>query len=337
MHVFLTVPGLTTFLATSTQPAPALALLFARSGYDPQAVPSQLPALPLADLGRGTAQASARMLGDAPQRDSSATWLCADPVHLHFAREHLLLADATYLDLQQAEADALVEALNTFFRDVEPDFGGIVVAAPDRWYLKLTARPMATFSPVDDVIGRPVAAFLPEGEDAAYWRRMMNEAQVLLHNHPVNAAREARGQRAINGLWLWGAGDLPEELHCPFRTVLTQDPVVRGLARACGAEVLAPGSMSDLPEHDCLVVLDDLHKPSLYRDVERWEAGLARLERDWFAPLVEALRHRRVDELTLYAPGEHDAVALALRPIDLWKFWRRPRSFSVWLPHRNPD
>ena len=37
----------------------------------------------------------------------------------------------------------------------------------------------------------------------------MNEAQMILHTHPVNAEREARGMPAVNSVWLWGGGTLP--------------------------------------------------------------------------------------------------------------------------------
>jgi hypothetical protein len=35
------------------------------------------------------------------------------------------------------------------------------------------------------------------------------EAQMTLHGHPLNAAREAAGQRPINSVWFWGCGAMP--------------------------------------------------------------------------------------------------------------------------------
>jgi hypothetical protein len=42
-------------------------------------------------------------------------------------------------------------------------------------------------------VGRDIHPLLPAGKDAARWRRLGTELQMLLHEHPVNKAREARG------------------------------------------------------------------------------------------------------------------------------------------------
>ena len=64
---------------------------------------------------------------------------------------------------------------------------------------------------------------------------LLNEAQMLLHAHPVNEAREARGELAINSLRLWGAGRAPGSAHCRWQSVTADDPAVRGAARLAGA------------------------------------------------------------------------------------------------------
>jgi hypothetical protein len=57
------------------------------------------------------------------------------------------------------------------------------------------------------VIGRNVDRWL--GSGARLIRRLQNEAQMLLHEHPLNAERERRGLLAVNSFWLSGAG-LPQ-------------------------------------------------------------------------------------------------------------------------------
>ncbi len=42
-------------------------------------------------------------------------------------------------------------------------------------------------------LNRSVKHHLPQGADALAWHRVMNEAQMILHTHPVNVAREANG------------------------------------------------------------------------------------------------------------------------------------------------
>ena len=40
-------------------------------------------------------------------------------------------------------------------------------------------------------------------------RRLQSEVQMLLYTHPINAARESRGELAVNSFWLSGTGCTP--------------------------------------------------------------------------------------------------------------------------------
>lgn len=264
-----------------------------------------------------------RRTGEALEMDPSQAagpWLCADPVHLHFAREHLLLADAGDLAITREEAGRLVEGLNETFADI----GHFESATPERWYLRPLEAPKARFAPLADVVSRPVAMFLPEGEDGRYWQRTINELQVWLHNHPVNQAREATGQRAINSLWLWGPGSLPARLPAPAATVMADSPLARGLAKVAGLTpqaVLPPAK----PDDDTLALVESLYRPALYMDLDQWREALVQLESDWFAPLLAALKSRRLQRLCITVPGDRALLTLEVAARDLWKFWRKPR------------
>src|SRR3546814_5998711 len=45
---------------------------------------------------------------------------------------------------------------------------------------------------------------LPAGNDGRRWRAVLNEAQIVLHNHPVNAERVRSGRMPVNSLWFHG-------------------------------------------------------------------------------------------------------------------------------------
>ena len=145
---------------------------------------------------------------------------------------------------------------------------------------------------------------------------LINEAQMVLHAHPVNEAREARGDPAVNSLWPWGAGRLPASAHCSWHSVAADDPAVLGAARLAGARHRAlPRSaavwLERLPEEGRhLAALDALRTP------------LDALERDWFAPLLAALRAGRVGMLTLHVPDAAEAVSFETIRGDLRRFWR---------------
>lgn len=290
--------------AAATQPERWLQRLF---GLDPDTVSA----------------ATLRRLGEDPPVDTAASgWLCADPVNLHFAREHLILADAATLAITAHEAAALVGTLNEVFAEL----GRFEAPAPDRWYLLPHTPPRTRFVPLSEAVGRAVARCLPAGEDAGDWQRLANEIQVVLHNHPINRAREHAGQAPVNSLWLWGHGTAPNGAQAPLATVQADTVETRGLAKAAGLDPQPPSPVLTTPT---LTVLETLARPALHLDLEGWRAALGALERDWFAPLLAALRAGRLRTLQISAPGERATLELQLSARDLWKFWLRPRSLDA--------
>lgn len=138
-------------------------------------------------------------------------WGLLTPVHWHVGREHITLADPQALALPTDESRTLFEAVKPLFED---DGGSLTWAADDRWYLcheHLADLPCAS---IDRVIGRNVDLWLRGDPQASaeqlarvrWVRRLQNEVQMLLHQHPVNEAREARGALPVNSFWLSGCG-----------------------------------------------------------------------------------------------------------------------------------
>lgn len=337
MQIHLVVPGLIWPAVSALGPASGLELTSlawllgqGRRSFAPfepldaqlarlMGYPDDAGALPLAAL---------RRLGEPalPAPAAGSDWLCADPVNLSFAREHLLLNEFPADELRAEDVSALIVALNETFGDV----GTFEAATPNRWYLRLTAPARARFFPLHDVVGRPVRDFLPEGEDARLWQRTMNELQVVLHNHPVNQAREAAGHRPANSLWLWGAGMPRPAPQSATRAIQADDPLMRGFALAAGCAVATPDCAKAL-DGNALVVLDDLLLPALHLDIDSWRARLAKLEHTWFAPLAAALRGKRLRALRITAPGDRGTLEVEVHAADAWKFWRKPLPLDTLL------
>jgi hypothetical protein len=53
--------------------------------------------------------------------------------------------------------------------------------------------------------------WVPTGDQARAFRKLQNEVQVSWYTHPVNAAREARGQAPVNAIWPWGGASVAAE------------------------------------------------------------------------------------------------------------------------------
>ena len=64
-------------------------------------------------------------------------------------------------------------------------------------------------TPPHDILEKRIRQYLPKGENAARLFKMMKESHAILKDHPVNKAREARGLKPANSIWLWGEGKRP--------------------------------------------------------------------------------------------------------------------------------
>jgi 2,3-bisphosphoglycerate-independent phosphoglycerate mutase len=64
-------------------------------------------------------------------------------------------------------------------------------------------------TPPHDISGKPVLEHLPSGEGAERLIEIMNHAQMVLHDHPVNKRRTEEGKPAANSVWFWGHGKTP--------------------------------------------------------------------------------------------------------------------------------
>jgi 2,3-bisphosphoglycerate-independent phosphoglycerate mutase len=67
-----------------------------------------------------------------------------------------------------------------------------------------------TTTPPHDITGQAIAERLPSGDGADRVRELMERSRTVLHEHPVNAARQARGERPATQIWLWGQGRRPQ-------------------------------------------------------------------------------------------------------------------------------
>src|SRR3989440_2500701 len=252
-------------------------------------------------------------------------WMRADPVHLQVGRDSLDLADSAAFEVSRAESQALVDALNRHFGQTmlfQP-------LRPARWYLRLEKAPDVQTTPAAAARGVAIDEKLPSGPDAMRFHALMNEAQMLLHEHPVNAEREARGEPALNSIWFWGGGVIAAAKARPFSAVIAGDPLAHGLALAAGIPALAlpqdaGSALAALGgEGRVLVVLN------VPREAQPRERRAA-LERDWFLPLLAALKSGGIGMLTLHLCGADSLLEVETVRSDLRYFWRLRKPLSAY-------
>lgn len=249
-----------------------------------------------------------------------AYWLRADPVHLRVMRDRVVLADADALSLSRQEADALAAAVGQHFgAELSP-----LPLHPRRWYLRYPQPPRLATTPLSVAVGRDIDPLLPRGDDAMRFRAELNELQMLLHAHPVNQAREARGELPVNSLWLWGGGRLPVTCATPV-PLYAENAEAQALGAFCNARLQALPAQLDarLLGTDGVILLNALTLAGQVGDAYGWREALRELEQDWFVPLRRMLRTIGPQGLQLMDPVS--GKALHLHPRDAWKVWRRPR------------
>jgi len=264
-------------------------------------------------------------------------WIGADPVHLKVHGARLILADASRFSITQREADELVAALNAHFATRDITF---LAPRPQRWYARTSESPPARMSPTAEVAGMPVESFLPAGKAGARWRAIINEAQMLLHEHRCNAQREARGELAVNSVWPWGGGRAPARVPAaPYGAVWADHPLAAGLATASGAEVhalpasgeaLVAGVAAAARDRACLAVIN-VPPATAYGDIEAWREAALALEQHWLAPLLRAVHAGALEAITLHALGRDFAYRVAYARRDRLRFWRILRPLPAYL------
>lgn len=274
-----------------------------------------------------TLETDSRESGEAIKAESSY-WIRGDPVHLRLERDHILLADSHVFRISLEEAKQFTALLNRHFAANQ----GITFfpLRPDRWYLRLLEPSLTHTHLLSEVVNRNIQNKLPFGANNTFWRSLSNEIQMLLHEHPLNQAREARGELAVNSVWFWGGGTLPESLASSYTNVWSNDVLAVSLASACNIDHAALPAGATAWEASVrtgkhLVVLDELQGRAQYRDAYGWRESIKEMERRWFEPLWRMFRRGQFDEITLTALGESSSKSFTATRGDSRKFWRRPK------------
>ena len=216
-------------------------------------------------------------------------WGLLTPTHWQVGSEQILLLDPAQLHLDEDESRALWQALRGLF---EPEGWSLHWGAPLRWYAAHPSLAELATASLERVVGRPIDQWLPDRQAGRTLRRLQSEAQMLLHTHPVNAAREARGELPVNSFWLSGTG----------RTQLDADASREPL------------------------VDDRLRGPWLAGDWAAWAEAWRELDAQRLQPLHA--RVQRGESLSLTLCGERVARRFDAVPRAAWQRllrpWRRP-------------
>lgn len=244
---------------------------------------------------------------DAKHDAGENVWLCADPAYAQAEPAGARLLACGDLDIVPEEAEQFAASLRPLFGDAGAP---LEIITPQRWCLWLPREAkLSEFTAPEDALGASLLDHLPQGESGRRWRALFNEAQVILHAHPLNRVRRVRGQIPVNALWFWGAGALPMWVKSPLTLLASEDDTACALARRARIAVSAPTlDIFDAPVRD---------KGDALFDLERSDP--ASIERDWLPRFERVLRRGRVGQIQLaFVSG----ARFRIKRWHWWRFWR---------------
>lgn len=243
---------------------------------------------------------------------SDGYWFLLQPVHLHIASTHLVLTDYRQLSLSDNDAQPLFQTAQE--RCAEQGLQ-LVYGDAGHWFLRCDDWSDFIGASPDAACGHNIEIWSPDGAQILAWRKLQNEIQMEWFIHPIQEQRQQRGEKIINGLWLWSGTLLQQNTPAAGATPITFNPDVREFIRS--------------PQ---LIRLDQLNAAALAGDWHSWVQKMVELERTWFIPLCAALKSgqksgQKSDQLkhvNLVLSNSNTLCIAKVTTHSLRRFWRRP-------------
>jgi hypothetical protein len=306
--------------AADTSHWPTLARLAGRGTVAPRVLGARADSLQSAVLDALNLHSAAEKYPSAAVMRTGSTneraagfWLRMQPMHFIAGLDRIttvvLRGAGRMTEAERSSLDAV------FAEHLQP--AGLELHAADHeWLLRsASSLKLQTVTP-EFAAANPLSDILPRGADAGPIRRLMTEMQMLLHEHPVNARREARGAPAINAVWVHGEGILSDVSSVSLPAGYGEDAFLRGIYRLHDQPVGAKPA-------DAKSLLAQLRGPTVaVIDAPDLDA----LETQWLAPLARALLSGAISKLTLM----FDAWQVSVERSDMFKLWRRERRPVEW-------
>ena len=177
--------------------------------------------------------------------------LCCNFITLQASHNDMVMKDYTADHLSNEESINYLNALQTQISDFGVTFypgvgpHNIMVMNSKPFTIRLTSP--------NELIGEGIRKFMPvdaEFKDLIY---IINQAQIILHNHPVNKKRKLESLDSANSIWLWGNGKngtLPsfQKKYGKSGSLISASLLFQGMAKSAEMKVVKVEGASGFAE-----------------------------------------------------------------------------------------
>lgn len=270
-----------------------------------------------------TAELYAQYLGTIRLPENTA-W--AVPMWQQIGMNTTQQLDSRFIAISEYEAQNLIDSLNTFYT------GDAVFSAlqPQIWQIQLPQMSEWHIPSVLDLDGQTDAMSRSEHQASAQWLQLSTEIQMFLHTHPINQARQQRGEIPINALWLWQPENGAPQANT-FQAALTGSNSIWATISP-SLHTQQPHDLAQwqrICEENCVAMeqtqlfSEDFAQSYHNADIWAYQDTLNQWENRFFAPLDNLLQTGKLKQIQLIC--EQGSLTIDARR---WAFWKSKKIFN---------
>ena len=168
--------------------------------------------------------------------------LCCDFVTLQASHNDMVMKDYTAGRLSCEDSKNYLKALQDKISDSPITFYS---GFSHNNLMVIKSQPFSKrLIPPNELIGEGIRKFMPEDDQFKDLIYIINQAQIILHNHPMSQQRKLKNLDLVNSIWLWGngkTGTLPpfEEKFKKIGTIISPSLLFQGIAKAANMNIRA--------------------------------------------------------------------------------------------------
>jgi hypothetical protein len=219
-------------------------------------------------------------------------WLVVSPIHWQATHnDAMIVASGHDLGLSDSASRLWFAALAEF---VALDNIKLHYHDAATWLLQAEGKPQLTAKPVHTLHHQSMMPELKRLDDTLFWQRFITENQMFFSAHALNKTRTEL--YPINGLWLWGGGQLHKRVKNPL--ICSDDGLVR-LANLLSTHVSAYGHGPSVAQNSVLLLnelsLDEQFalQTQLQKNTVRWywnNVAYLSKPKSWLSRLIERVQ-----------------------------------------------